>query len=66
SSAPAAAIGTAPPDTAGPARYLLPTLLVIGVVLVAAGPVGLALTAPGGLGARIRSLRPRPTRRFGK
>ena len=68
SSAPAAAIGTAPADTAGPARYLLPTLLVIGVVLVAAGPVGLALTAPGGLGARIRGIRvrPRPARRFGK
>ncbi|GAA2066394.1 hypothetical protein GCM10009839_92760 [Catenulispora yoronensis] len=62
----AAAVGAAAPDTAGPARYLLPTLLVIGVVLVAAGPAGLLLSAPGGLGARLRSVRPRPTRRFGK
>ncbi|GAA1970706.1 hypothetical protein [Catenulispora subtropica] len=64
----AAAVGAAAPDTAGPARFVLPTLLVIGVVLVAAGPAGLLLSAPGGTGARIRALtsRPRPTRRFGK
>src|SRR2546423_4640314 len=69
STAPAAAVGKAAADQAGPARYVLPTLLVIGLVLVAAGPAGLVLSAPGGVGARIRGMRPRrprPTRRFGK
>jgi len=63
----AAAVCNAAADKAGPARLVLPVLLVIGLVLVAAGPAALFLSAPGGLGARVRGLRlPRPKRRFGK
>jgi hypothetical protein len=66
STAPVAAVGAATADKAGPERYVLPVLLVIGVVLLAAGPAGLLLSSPGGVGARIRSLRPGAVRRFGK
>jgi hypothetical protein len=68
STTPAAAVGTPAPDQAGLNRFVLPTLLVIGLVLVVLGPVGLMLSTPGGVGARVRGLRSgtQPTRRFGK
>ena len=61
----AAAVGSASADTAGIGRLILPILLIIGLVLVAAGPVALMLSS-GTVGARIRSVWKRPARRFGR
>ncbi|WP_194908932.1 hypothetical protein [Catenulispora rubra] len=61
----AAAVGTASADTAGIGRLILPILLIVGLVLVAAGPIALMLTS-GGVGARLRTIWKRPARRFGR
>jgi len=66
STTPVAAVGTAAADKAGPERFVLPVLLVIGVVLLAAGPAGLLVSSPGGVGARIRGLGSGAARRFGR
>ncbi|WP_370383961.1 hypothetical protein [Catenulispora sp. GAS73] len=65
STAAAAAVGSASADTAGVGRLILPILLIIGLVLVAAGPIAL-MASSGTVGARIRSVWKRPARRFGR
>jgi hypothetical protein len=61
----AAAVGSASADTAGIGRLILPILLIIGLVLVAAGPIALMLSS-GTAGARLRTIWKRPARRFGR
>ncbi|ACU76488.1 hypothetical protein Caci_7664 [Catenulispora acidiphila DSM 44928] len=61
----AASVGSAKADTAGFGRLVLPILLIVGLVLMAAGPAALMLSS-GTAGARIRALWPRSSRRFGR
>lgn len=61
----AAALGSVSADTAGFGRLILPILLIVGLVLVAAGPAALLLTT-GAAGAKLRSLWPNSARRFGR
>ncbi|WP_194924429.1 hypothetical protein [Catenulispora pinisilvae] len=61
----AAAVGKASADTAGIGRLILPILLIIGLVLVAAGPAALVLSS-GGVSTKLRALWPQAKRRFGR
>ncbi|MBS2546838.1 hypothetical protein KGQ19_08145 [Catenulispora sp. NL8] len=61
----AAAVGSATADKAGVGRLILPILLIIGLVLVAAGPAALVLSS-GGVSTKLRALWPQAKRRFGR